>query len=396
MKTKFNALTTLLLLVATFTTARAELTSKVGVQSVYDSNIYRLESREVDAWITKINPGVAFSVKGEGSSYSLDAEAEAGIYSQSKRGDDDYTDYRVTGMGNWILNERNQLEAMLRHQSGHDDRGTSRMDVAGNKVANANFSDEPDEWKDNAVDAKYIFGAEGARGSVVTSMGYSQKDYTNNEPQTDSLSRDDTKFGVLGLLKIMPKTTMLLEARFKDIDYAEDSPPATQNDRDSMDSRYFVGLEWESTAKTSGSVRVGYQEKDPNDAAFDNFYASAWEADVIWAPRSYSTLRATIFRGVEDSSDAVTYIKSDIFTLAWNHKWSNRYSTSVFGEIEGQEYFGLNRDDDIHTWGFLGRYQHSPQLAIKGEYRYEDRDSSTNGLDYTRNLVTFSADVSFD
>jgi len=373
--------------------AHAEISSSVGVEEMYDDNIYRLESNENDAWITKIRPTVTLVTKMGADTYGLLMDAEGGIYSSSKQGDDDYTDYQAKGLANWELDARNRLDASLQHRKGHDERGTGRSDVAFDKLTLVPDLDEPDEWTYNRAATKYIFGAPSARGNVSAGITYGEKDYVNNGPSTDILDLDETEARLLGLLKVMPRTSLLLETRWKDIDYDDD---VTSGNRDSNDSRYFVGAAWEATAKTTGSVRFGYQEKDPEFSGFDSFYATAWEVEAVWSPKTYSTLEVTAFRGAEDSGDALTYIDNELYSLRWNHNWSSRLTTAVFGQIETQEYAGFSRDDDIKMWGFSASYLIAKQIKIDGEYLYEDRDSSVSGLDYERNVVVFGAEMSFE
>src|SRR5690606_33274674 len=275
----------------------AGVSGSIGVQEVYDDNIYRLESREIDAWITKIRPSVELeTVQGSGN-YGLLLDAEEGINYKSKQGDDDYTDYRARGFASWQFDIRNQLEVGLQHVKGHDDRGTGRGDVAFDKLALVPNYDEPDEWAANRIGAEYSFGAPSAKGRVSATVAYTEKDYVNNDPSTDLLERDDTELRLLGLLKVMPKTSLLLETRWKDIDYSDDT---TIGVRDSDDMRYFVGVQWEATAKTSGSARFGYQEKDLDSSGFEDYDATAWEIEAVWSPKTYSTFELSAFRGADD------------------------------------------------------------------------------------------------
>lgn len=373
--------------------AYADVSSSIGVKEVYDDNIYRLESNENDAWITKIMPAVTLEAGQGTSKYSLLMNAEAGIYSSSEQGDDDYTDYEASGLANWELNQRNRLDASLQHRAGHDARGTGRSDVAFDKLTLVPDLDEPDEWALNRVAAKYTFGGAGSRGNVSAGVAYGEKEYTNNSPSTDILERDDTEVRLLGLLKALPRTSVLLEARWHSIDYEDD---VTSGNRDSEDSRYFVGVEWEATAKTTGSIRVGYQEKDPDFFGFDNYYATAWEVQAVWSPKTYSTLEVTAFRGAEDSGDALTFIDYETYMLRWNHNWSSRLTTAVFGQVDALEYQGFSRHDDVDTWGFSASYLVSKLFKVNGQYQYEDRNSSVAGLDYERNVVVFGAEMSFE
>lgn len=371
--------------------AYADVSSSVGVEAAYDDNIYRLEKREVDSWVNRIRPSVTLEAGGGSAAYELQMDAETGIYTKSKQGDDDYTDYQMKGIADLNFDEHNAAKFILGQKYGHDDRGTSRMD-APNKFTFNNI-EEPDEWRENAVRGEYNYGATDARGRMTLKMGHATTDYINNGPETDSFDRENNDMGLVGFIKVLPKTSVLLEARLKDVDYDKDAP----SDRDSDDVFYFVGAEWDATAKTSGSFRFGYQEKDTHDDAFDDFEATAWELNMRWVPKEYSSFEIFTSRGYEDSRDTLSFIDHKIYSLRWNHKWSSRLSSALFAERDSEEYEdGSTREDDTDTWGFSATYEPVKHVKLHTEYNYEDRESTAAGLDYERNVVLVGAELAFE
>lgn len=368
--------------------ANSEITTSLDTKVMYDDNIYRLQGDGVDSWVTTIGPGIQLELEEGASTYLLEAGAEAGIYTSQESGDDNYADYNLNGSFKLDLDARNQIELGLGHRRGHDARGTGRMDN-GLKLASAD-SDEPDQWEKNTFNAKYKLGAKSSPSSLSLSGDYEQRAYTNNNPSTDALERANTEFRALGKLKILPKTSGILEARHKDIEYKE------AVNRDSRELQLFVGAEWEATAQTTGSVRLGYQGKEPDDSSFDDFDSAAWEATVVWTPKSYSALEWTAFRGMEDSSSVLTYIDLEVYGLKWKHKWSDKFNTTVYGKIENQDFKDGSRKDDINTWGYIVAYNLTQMIELTGEYKYEERETSAVGLDYDRNTVIFSAGIDFE
>lgn len=234
--------------------ANSEITTSLDTKVMYDDNIYRLQGDGVDSWVTTIGPGIQLELEEGASTYLLEAGAEAGIYTSQESGDDNYADYNLNGSFKLDLDARNQIELGLGHRRGHDARGTGRMDN-GLKLASAD-SDEPDQWEKNTFNAKYKLGAKSSPSSLSLSGDYEQRAYTNNNPSTDALERANTEFRALGKLKILPKTSGILEARHKDIEYKE------AVNRDSRELQLFVGAEWEATAQTTGSVRLGIKERN--------------------------------------------------------------------------------------------------------------------------------------
>ena len=64
-------------------------------------------------------------------------------------------------------------------------------------------------------------------------------------------------------------------------------PRASGLGLDSREYRYLLGVVWETTAKMTGSVRVGGVTKKFDDPALPNYSAPNWEVAIRWSPRTY-------------------------------------------------------------------------------------------------------------
>jgi len=375
----------------------AEFIGHLDVETEYDDNIYLLESDEEESWIGIVRPGAEFIFEQGANTYTLYADVESGTYTNSVEGDDDYLDYRISGDADFQFNIRNYLSLFAEHKHGHDARGTGRTDVV-NKFG-LGFPDEPDEWDHNTVKALYEFGAPSARGRLALQANYLDVNYTNNRNRdgvfagTKNLDREDTELRATGYLKVWPKTSLLLEVRGKDVSYDQSIP-----NRDSFETRVFTGLEWEATAKTTGAVRLGYQEKDPDAQSADKTDSVAWEADIVWQPKSYSSFEFNTYSGTDESVNSLSYIEVDLYELTWSHDWSDRVNTQLFYRYKNDDYEGPTvassvREDSTDTFGMGVGYNAFEWLELKASYYNEDRSSSIDGLDYRRNVVSLGAEV---
>ena len=59
--------------------------------------------------------------------------------------------------------------------------------------------------------------------------------------------------------RLTAKTSVFVEYDFADIDYDSSS-------KDSHEHRYFAGIRWEMTGKSSGQIKGGYGKKKPTDS----------------------------------------------------------------------------------------------------------------------------------
>ena len=368
--------------------ALAELVLTVDAETRYDDNIYTLPTRDVDSWVAVVRPGVELLFSKGGHTFSLGGDVESGTYATSPSGKDDYVDYQVFGEAGLIINSRNRIKFALQHAHGHDDRGDARMDIP-NKVV-ALFSPNPDEWDQDDLRIEYNFGVKEGRFRAMISGHQMDLDYVNHEFLTSLLDREEAEVTVVGYLKIAPKAEAFLEVRQKDVDYYKNAGL----DRDSWEDRYFVGLQWEATAKTSGSIRYGRQEKDPSAPALKDFSSTAWELDLVWQPKSYSSLNLTASRGTSESSSVTAFKDEKAYSIRWKHDLSRRLSSSIFYTNINEDYYGIARDDETESFGVDATYTVSDNAKINAEYYYKDRDSTIAGYDYERNVV--SVGVAFE
>ncbi len=386
------------------TLASAELILTADFEAEYNDNIYTLSDNEYDAWIYKVRPGAEFIVEQGSSTYSVLAEIESGTYSKDPSivvgnteidlGDDDYLDYKLKADADWEFNARNRLAmlAMLNHS--HDERGSGRQDTIGKSLSDFinPLNREPDEWSQGDFEVAYYLGSQESVGRFKFVGHYMGLDYTNNETLTQFLDRTEGELKAIGYFKVAPRTSLIVETRAKQVEYDKDVLGVS---RDSDEVRLFAGVEWEATAKTTGEVRVGYQEKNPDQAGVENYDSLAWEADVIWQPKSYSSLSLNGYRGTQESSNALSFIDATQYMLSWKHEWNDRLTSDLYYMFLREDYGFSVREDEIDTIGLGVAFSATEWMDLKASYTYDDRESTLAGLDYEQNVLMFGVDLEF-
>jgi len=376
----------------------AELVPSVGIVKMYDDNIYTMENGGVDSWITKVYPGVKFDIDEGANSYTVEAGAETGMYTASSQ--DDYTDYHLHAADVIDFDLRNRLKIDLGHIYGHDQRGEGRTDVPtksfGNNSAFVLAQDigEPDVKVTDNAGLEYEYGAEGARSRAVVGADFSDRDYQNHTQFTNLSDYSNRAVRATGYLSLLPRTSFLVEAIAMQTNY--DLPSLVGTNRDSMEHKYLVGAEWTASAKTEGSVKFGYQERIPYSPLYENFHSTAWEADVIWRPKSYSALRFTASRRLSESATGSTYVDDQITGINWSHSWSALVGTELFVQYEKVAYPNLTgAKDDYRTFGASADYKLTDSVILSAAYKYAERNKATIGMDYYRNIIQVGADAKF-
>ncbi|MCB1616531.1 MAG: outer membrane beta-barrel protein, partial [Pseudomonadales bacterium] len=385
----------------------ADIVPSVEVEAQYNDNIYASEdsvalgTKQVESWVYVVRPGVDAVFESGANTYNVGASLEQGLYETSKNGSDDYLDSSLYGSAMFEFDASNHLEAGVEFNSAHDERGS------GSTVGAGLTNRHPDKYDELNAGVKYTLGSKDAMGRMEVSLDHMDKDYKNNTAITRFLDRDHNEIRLAGYFQVMPKTSVFVEGRHKEIEY--DNLPAAGKafSKDSDEDRYFVGVEWEATAKTTGTVRLGRQDKDFDGSSLKDYDSAAWEVELVWQPRSYSTFYLAAQRGTDESSSSATFIDAKTYTFNWDHDWSERVSSSMFYVYTDEEYGAqpliplVKRDDKTDMFGGSVNYQMSEDLKLYTSYRYEDKDSSrktavgAKPLDYDRNVLTFGLSYAF-
>jgi len=198
--------------------------------------------------------------------------------------------------------------------------------------------------------------------------------------------RKEDGLGGTFFYRIMPKTSMVFEARYKEIDYVND--PAVAKDSD--EQAYQAGVTWFTTAKTTGVAKIGKTYKDFDASARDDDDFTSWELGVKWSLRSYSVVNITSKSYPSETNGTGNFVINKLLDLSWGHAWSDRLSSTLQTSFRNEDYVDSPRDDDLTLYSAGMDYQFRRTISFGVNYSYSTRDSNINSQDYTDNIVLFS------
>ncbi len=364
----------------TFDFGPFEVAPSTQVQFKHDDNIFRSNTDEQDSSIIVVKPRLEATVQNGGSKYMLFGEIENGTYNDSS--DDNYTDFAVGGEAHVEFNRRNFLDLTVAFLDEHEDRGTGYSQ--GTQVQGI---DEPDEYEDTLLDAKYTFGGVESKGRLELAAKVLDKNFTNNKPESDLRDRSEKTLGATFYWQVMPKTSILIEGRKRDIGYDNDlnNPDLTTLDSDETD--LFLGVEWVATAQTTGKIKFGKGEREFDDSRADTFDESRWEAAIEWRPRAQTLLTFGTKRSGEETRGSGTFIDRKEYQVAWIKQWTYKIRSEASAYIAEDAYEGITRDDDISLYRLGIIYAQRPWLSWELSFTADERDSDQLDLDYDRNVV---------
>jgi len=354
---------------ASISVGAIDVIPQVTLQVAHNDNIFSEETGEIDSLITVVNPSVQLVSQRDNDAYRVTAGLKRGVYANSSS--DNYVDQSLSAEAILELNSRNRLNLTAAYEKAHEDRGSN----------NAATGDKPSRYSDKSLSATYLFGARGAKGNVELYASYLDHQYDNFEALNAGRERDNLRLDATLFYRVAPKTKLLFQARQEEIDY-----DLSTSVRDNTERKYLVGVAWDATAKTSGSAKFGYSEKDYDSDVREDQDGASWEVNVAWAPRSYSTFDLMTSQEYEEGSGAEDAIDTETLSLAWNHSWNERIGTEAMVSFMVEDYIGLSREDETNTLKFGVNYDLERWLSLNLAYTHTDRDSDILGESMEQNL----------
>jgi len=362
------------------------LDAELGVEVRYDDNIFRSATGVESSWITIFSPGLSVAAKPSKHRYAFKYNGDIAWYSDSSP--DDYDDHYFKAGAYLELGQRSKFDIIASYDDAHDDRGTG---LTEGFIPAINIPAEPDEYQFADILGRYSLGSGASKGRFVFEAGSNDLEYTNHRDRTRFFDRSNNYGDVRFYYRVMANTSLLLDARLTDIDYQYDR--ALQPSLDSKEYRYLFGITWDTTAKTSGTVTVGYVQKDFDESARGDFSDPIWEVDVRWSPRTYSHFDFRTARYPSESNGGGNFIENTIYSVTWEHEWSIRVKSRLEARDLDQDYRGsaVNRKQEFAQYSLFLNYQMRRWLSWEVGVEVGSRDSNINRYEFDRNVYSVSA-----
>lgn len=339
-----------------------------------DDNVTYSDTDQIESVVALVSPNFLLSADNGVSTYGLSYTLTKGEYFDSD--EDNYLDHALRGEANWELNARNRVGLSGSYTNGHEARGTGFSQGSGGSL------DEPDTYTDDDIHGIYSFGAETAKGRIDLTAGSRERDYDGGLRTRD---RDrSTDYGTVEFFyNAGGKTELLAEVTRRNIDYIYTDTETL----DSTETDLLVGITWEGTAKTSGTIKVGSLQKKFDSPIRENSTSPRWEVSVRWLPRTYSAFDLLTERSSEETNGVGNFIDTQRYTLSWTHSWKERLSTELSFSHSNLKYDSSDRKDNLDSSSLTVNYQMRRWLALSAGVDISNRDANLNGFDYDKNLT---------
>lgn len=358
----------------------------------YDDNVLRDRDSTVSSWVNTLAPTLKANLVDGPNSYTINTAIKNAKYFSSSA--DDFLDAYLDGEAKLALASQHKLDLKMNGSWLHEDRGTGISEGRGGLL------DEVTKFNSQNFKADYEYGSTGSTGKLRANARYYNKDYDNFRSLTKYRDHDLRELGAGFVYKTEGAFTLVAEATTADIQFKTQD---LTGDRNNQDTNYRLGAEWEMTALTTGTLKLGYQDKDFELASRENFTGFAWEVILQWMPLSYSGFDLSTGRRAKDV-DALNvnadYIIETTYAIGWNHQWSERFDSKLAYEYQTDEYNKIvaqtnirGREDVREVITAELNYKALRWLTLTGFVNLEDRTSTLGVIEFDRSVYGLSVKI---
>jgi polysaccharide biosynthesis protein VpsM len=350
-----------------------EIHPYVSVKETYNDNIFAVAKDTTSDWITTITPGIKLALPYKRHMFT--AEYNAVIDAYSKYSSEDTTDHNARIMADFKIGSLFGLKLSDTYAKGHEPRVSST-------------SGQIEQFERNAPSVTATY--------QLADRSKIQMDYTRtswNFKVSDYRSRDEDFVSAYFYYRFLPKTSAFVEYDWKNVVYNQKI-----NGLDSRVNSGFLGMTWEMTAATRGTIKGGYLQKRFEDANKENFGTWGASADISHAFSDYSLLKIIAMREVNESSALGTrYFVTTGAYAEYTHKLTYKISAvarASYGVDDYSNAIGSDpeaRYDKTFVGGVGLKYQMQDWLEFVLAYDYRNRNSNLPVNDLRQNTYMLTA-----
>lgn len=241
--------------------------------------------------------------------------------------------------------------------------------------------------------AKIFYGTKESIGQVVLGIDHSEYRYNNNFQNYRDVDRNTLT--ATFFYRIAPKTRLLFQASTADYNYVIKSEFPDQS---SKENYYLAGVEWDITAKTSGTFKIGYQSKDFEQYVYNDITGLSYMLDMTWKPNTYTKIKLGASKMTRESSQQLT---SAFITNTYSVNAEHAITPRT--KLKGQYTFdnddivtSQNRTDKRHNITMGVDHSLLTWLNISLDYKYIERSSDFEIYNYKANVIGLSLTTNFE
>ena len=234
-----------------------------------------------------------------------------------------------------------------------------REEISGNGITDTLYN-----YQDNLfnVITTYITRSE----KLKFELNYSNYDLNYKDRIISNRDRNDNSIGISVFYKAWSKTSLFAEYNYSDINFD------TNSTYDSIENRYYGGVTWDVTAKTRGTIKLGYINKDFDDNSVKDLDAYSIEIQTYINLTPKRSLQINGYRKFHESDfGAASSFLSTGIDISLMQAFTDKWTGTLNGLYAQNDYNGVDRDDDLFGIGPALRFEPKEWLIFDlGYYFY--------------------------
>jgi len=370
------------------------------LEEVYTDNLFATNSSTKSSFVTTIAPGIWIASPGTRQrllSIDTTTTSPGGLHLSRFKSEADrrYQSYFLyspeyvmysNNSKHWHWNHKAESLFQLNLNSGlsfdlitllHD-----KKEIAGNGVTDTLY-----RYQDSLID--FIATYDPPSNRFELQFAYSNYALDYKEIVVSYRDRRDNSFGLSASYQFWPKTALFAEYNYSDINYVSGSIT------DNIERRYYAGAKWDITAKTSGTLKLGYIEKDFDSITLSDQSGFSAELQTQHHLTSKRTLQVLGYRKFQESDllGASSFLSTGI-DIGLSQKFTEKWSGTFNAFYEMNDYNEVNRDDTVYGFGPAIRFEPREWMFFDFGYYYSRNDSNVTFFDYDINQIFLRATLS--
>jgi len=244
------------------------------------------------------------------------------------------------------------------------------------------------------VMSKIYYGQNISTGQIVIEYNYNDKEYINNGQEFRD--RYYNQFIGTFFYRIAPKTRTLLQIDtgkyiYNDIFLNNNS---IFNQSNKLNT-YFLGIQWDATAKSTGIFKIGYLNIDYMDSTFNDVSGLSYDLDIIWKPHPFTKVSLSATKKATDSAQINNQGSvRTIYSIDASYQLQTRTDINTKYTFNNSD-FDSNRIDKRQTIHFGIKHNFKTWLNVNLYYKYQERTSNIELFEYDTKTIGLTVETLF-
>jgi hypothetical protein len=361
---------------------RQGLLLNAELKAQHDDNVLRKVESVADSSI-QISPQVQYLTHMGKHIFALEYQGEYAAFEDSSELNYDNHDIALYA----------RLDHSLKINSEFKLSYENEIEVPGTNNSTTLLITEFNLTQKKQATAKFYYGTKKSIGQLVLGLDHREFRYTNNLQGYRDVDRN--RLSSTFYYRIAPKTRLLIQASIGDYDYITKSQFGDQSSKETF---YLAGVEWDITAKTSGTFKLGYQGKNFKKNVYNDITGLSYMLDMTWKPNTYSKIQIGASRMTQESSQLLTSaFVTNSYTLDAEHEITPRTKLKAAYTFDSDDIVTIsNRTDKRHNIVLGVDHSLRTWLNISLNYQFIERSSDLDIYEYKANIIGLSLTTKFD